>query len=365
MAKEDERAVKPPQLPYPPGTVVGTVPQQTASSPRLTEMEQRVLDQAGWKPGDPMPDFTNTVAGQRLNTEVSQLRDAAGDVEGLTPVPPTTPPVKPPEITNIGDLSPEDQVKAQRTFAEMAELRVQMATAKQVAERRSAQAAPPEIAAVPGMSQAYSAAAQAKTQAEEQRPQEPDVAPTEPSEPAEARPPTVCPGCGYDPRSDDPIEATQADKLAYLQLIQGAARFVKQYSLYDGKLEVVYRTLLPAEADLGMTQTDWDSKNGRIYTPSHYVRRLMEYKFVMQIAVLQRQGEAPIHFESPLVAKPTSQDPTGLPMLRHRINNELLKSEPTRNAVNLFWRLFVNLTAKLEKESQNPDFFLGIENAAC
>ncbi|GAG12108.1 unnamed protein product, partial [marine sediment metagenome] len=152
------------RIPHKPGTVLGAVPAQNVDrgSTKLAPEEQAVLDAAGWKPGDPIPDLQGTKLGQRLTAERDKLRTAAENVDGMTPVPPDTPPITIPTPVPIESLPPEKQAELRRSMAEMAEIKTQVDASRAVAEHEAAVTAPDSIAGVPGMDAAFRTAAEAQ-----------------------------------------------------------------------------------------------------------------------------------------------------------------------------------------------------------
>jgi hypothetical protein len=66
--------------------------------------EREVLESAGWKDGDPVPDNIAAIA--------DQAREDANNISQLQPpIDLTTPPLAMPEETDISDLPPAEQAK--------------------------------------------------------------------------------------------------------------------------------------------------------------------------------------------------------------------------------------------------------------
>lgn len=110
-------------LPHMPGTVVGKVPKAAVKGATdLTPQERAVLEKAGHRIGDSLPDLTCTMTGERMTKEAEAIRKQAADISGLTPIDPTTPPLTPPVPTPIEELPAEQQERALQSFEEMREL---------------------------------------------------------------------------------------------------------------------------------------------------------------------------------------------------------------------------------------------------
>jgi len=223
------------QYPANPGTIMGKVPRSAANGTRLTPMEKQVLDAGGWKEGDPIPDLTDTVLAKRLTAEAAAIGKAAANTEGLTPVPPNTPPIVPPEIRDISELAPAERAQYYQTMAELAEVEAKIANAKNGTV--SAQSAIDMT--IPGMQQAVATVSQAENAA-------PEPAPT--ASPETPAPVTICPRCGADVTAAVQLP-TRIDIQNYVQAVLGGQRFYKAYQLFGGKLDIVFRSLLPAEED--------------------------------------------------------------------------------------------------------------------
>ena len=135
------------QQPFPPGKIIGKLPKDKVAGSNLTPTERKLLEQAGGNVDDPVA-LHDTPLSEALAEQVASLRRKADQVEG-TPVPADTPPLKIPEPVDINQLPPEKQ---RETLAA-----VKAAMDYQAAERDSY--APEEIAQIPGMNEAYRAAA--------------------------------------------------------------------------------------------------------------------------------------------------------------------------------------------------------------
>jgi len=74
---------------------------------------------------------------------------------------------------------------------------------------------------------------------------------------------TVCPNCQWN-HSQDPVEVTHADKLAYLRCVLGGQPFTKTYKLFGNRFEVTFRTRPLDVQNLINEQLITENKDGRI-----------------------------------------------------------------------------------------------------
>lgn len=57
----------------------------------------------------------------------------------------------------------------------------------------------------------------------------------------------ACPRCGYG--AEKPMEPLQDDLEEYMRCVLGGQRFMKTYSMYDGKVKLTFRSLVNKEVD--------------------------------------------------------------------------------------------------------------------
>jgi len=364
-------------IPHKPGTLLGSVPATGAStnSPKLTPDEEAVLKAAGWKPGEPMPNLQGTILGERLTKEREKIRKGAENTEGLTPVPPDTPPIKIPVPTDINELPPEKQQEIYESMDEMAEIKTAVEASRAVAAQEAAETPPPSVAAVPGMAEAWKTAAQAQGVAPggviieddldnlppsvESAPPEaetpPSVAPAgNPAKPAEA---TLCEKCGH--KHGDPIiEPTDTDISIYVQSIIGGQRFVKDYELFASKVLVSFRGLTPTEGELARSTAMVDaSETGSMVD---FTMRYLEYRMTMSLTRVHRAGHEPVNINPLLDACTIDDAPKRLRELRDWLNHKVYMTEETRQVIADTWSDFSGLMNLLNAKARDPGFF---ENA--
>jgi hypothetical protein len=353
------------RLPARPGTILGRVPKSAVKGATITPLEQKVLDMAGWQQGEPIPDLSDTALGKQLTAEARQIGAAAANLEGLTPVPPDTPPIQPPQTTDISEMSPAEQAKFYKTLAELHEVQTRLQAAKAAQAPAQSTAIPSGInMAIPGMAQAVMTVAQATAQANA-LPPVPVV--DDIDEKAAARPKTVeqapsaiCPRCGLD--MDEPATVpSQEDVLAYVQAILGGQRFIKQYQLFGGRITVVFRSLLPCEEDVIKQQLTYDVQNKRLLSQHEARIRQAEYRMAFGIASFTRQGQAPRHLPEPVeYVWDAKACETAAAAMYADISDNIFVSDTMRRAIALCWSQFWDIMKYLEAKATSPDFYNGI-----
>jgi hypothetical protein len=309
-------------MPMKPGTVIGKVPKAAVpdmNAPEPTPMERKVLEAAGWEPGQPLPDLTKTRVGQRLSQHVANIKQGAANVQGQTPVPPNTPPIEIPAMKDISTLPPAKQAEVYQTIEEMAELQqtLQSQQAQQVAAQAGAM--PQEIAGVPGMAQAWQTAGaggfpggvaivndmdtpegvtapgippQPQPQPQPQ-PAMAEAAVEAPAPQPQPEGPVVCPRCGHDLNGElyvpDP-----GDKELYVQAVLGGQRIRKMHQLFGGRLTVVFHGLNPIETELAMAMVEEDVANQDLTSAMQYSTRFLDYRMTLAVSQIIRHGHDPI-----------------------------------------------------------------------
>jgi len=348
------------RLPANAGTVLGKVPRDRITGELLSPLERRVLDEAGWKAGDPLPDLTDTQLARRVTAEAQQIASAAAtNAEGLTPVPPDTPPVVPPEARDISELSPEERQAVYKTMAELSEVRERLTAAK------SKQATTPDSAInmdIPGMAQAAATVAQAESATipvvdDLNTPPAPAINATPPS-------PTTCPRCGLHLHEPNTMQPTHDDVLTYVQAILGGQRFVKRFQLFGGHVSVVFRGLTVQEEAAIKAQLRRDVDSGTLNATSADVRiRRAEYRMALGIAEFTRrdQDQTLITEANDYHWTQTDACPSVVVAMWNDINNQLFRMATVRRAVAFCWSQFWEILKHMEVKANDPDFYNAIE----
>jgi hypothetical protein len=333
------------RLPAKPGTILGMVPKDVLSSPTLTPLERQVIEQAGVAAVGKVPDLTQTAVGKRLTAEIARIRNEASNVEGLTPVPPDTPPIQVPPIRDIHSLSPVEQRQVYTAMDEMLELRQ--------AIQASQQPPPPTpqvLGHIPGGQEALTLAQHVAAQATV------SGGPIEIVDDLADQP--VAPEPVTPPATPDP-EIAPVDKMLYIQAIHGG-RFIKEYSLFGGQVVVTFRAPSPTDTDMILDQLDADCSSGAISTPTQYDRWAGEYAMAVSLMRLHHNGSAPINLMEPAQYAKANQR-TPLPALREYVASNVLLSESVRRAVRAAYKQFSDLLALLDSKAGEPDFWTAIE----
>jgi len=364
----------PGRIPYKPGTVLGVVPakQIDKGSPTLTPEEQTVLEAGGWNPGEPIPNLQGTKLGNRLTAERERLRTAAENVEGMTPIPPDTPPIAIPIPVPIESLPPERQTEIRQGMDEMAEIQQQILGNRAVAQHETAVTAPDSIAGVPGMPEAFRTAAEAQGVAPAGVVIENDLGPggempaSVQSEQPAARPPahpdatpataeTYCPKCGHD-LSADIFAPTDMDIRVYMQAVLGGQRFRKDYSVLADQMQITFRGLTPAEGQLARVTAMADASDGTVYD---YTMRLLQYRMTMSIERIQKAGQSPIAMTPLLDTCTLEKGPQKLRELQNWLDHRVHVTEEGRQTVADAWTEFNGVMNVLQSRARDPDFFAG------
>jgi hypothetical protein len=383
-------------LPAPPGCVVGRVGAEPApkSPDQLTEAERALLEKAGWRPGDPIPDFKGTQLSERLSQQVEAIRKSASDdVQALSPIDPSAPPLDPPPPTPIEELPPDEQARAMQMFAEMDELQDRITRARINRARRDSTDKANPVMTKPGaaaaITQAQAAAQQqdtadpgvtlvddvttgaAPTHAPPQPvfrlktdpPPKPEVQPEpaqQPAPPTPAQPApdglTRCPRCNHE-LAGELVVPTEQEVAEYMAALLGSGRFRKRVSLFGGRVVLILRGLRPKEADAAIQQADIDMANGRIHHVLQYCRVVEGYKMACGIEQLCMKGQKPITFPELSQIADDDEDKSPLMQVYDYLNNDVFTTESLRRAAAGAWQQFQQLLQYMETKAQDPDFF--------
>jgi hypothetical protein len=172
----------------------------------------------------------------------------------------------------------------------------------------------------------------------------------------------TCPRCQFD-LNGELFVPTREDKVSYMALVMGdQKRFRRKASLFGGRIEIVFRSLLTAEEHLAMSQVDEDAKRDKISNLVLYASTLEDYKMVMSIESVQRKNKPPIVLE-PIIAYEfdDSKNRTALPEFREWVDDEVLSAGSIRRAVNRAYFEFTQIMHMCEGHAPDSDFFVGIE----
>lgn len=188
--------------------------------------------------------------------------------------------------------------------------------------------------------------------------------------------PAACPHCGWDMHVADVPEPPHSEKMAFLHTFLGGVPYVKEVKLFDGTVELTFRTLTVRELELVYRQAFRDKENGKFQgSELDYWTQLNRYRLVLQ---LQRyRHNAPGGFDHDLAdgysleANPAAvgvwvtpeteagikAGDTGLPAIDEYVTEKVLKTEAVFAVVNKACADFNRLAAKMEAMADNSDFW--------
>ena len=321
----------------------------------LAPGEKEVLEAAGWKEGDPVPD------------NIAAIADAArGEATNVTQLPPPvdlkTPPLQMPEETKMEDLPFEEQQKYMGIMQEA------LISAKEESDRVEALASSQVSGAGEGVNDAIRAALQPENKVVVEDDTTSDTyAGTEVLKDSQNKDNgniETCPRCSWRLDTDDTINPTQQDKSDFLQSILGLQPFYKTYELFGGNLQVTVRSLQPTELDACFRQLFMDTKNDKILSAVDEAETLARYRTCLQVNKLVG-GQ--INFEFPTDigdwAVSVVDEETPLPGIWENYNSKVNKSEILHRSIMSVVGEFNQLVAKLEVNSRNPDFWRAIDTS--
>ena len=288
--------------------------------PQPTAIEKQLLEQVGWKEGDPIPQLSNTQAARKLRRELGlgTEADEKYDVPDL-------------------QLSQEEQAELQERMQEAQKPKEPPKTQWYSEQVRQAVENAPEIEIV-------------------------DDTKTEGQSPA-ADQPVVCQRCGH-VHGTPVAEPTDEDRYNFLQtVILGAQRFQKDYMLFGDRIRVRFRTLTPSEERMIYAQLDEDTVEQRIKTHSQWFQWLANYEMAASIAEFQRTTQEPVSFVSiKELDFDATQHATPLPSLLDFFFESVFVSENVRRPVGQAYVEFQRLIEAIETEARRPDFCRAIES---
>ena len=319
----------------------------------LAPGEREVLEAAGWKDGEPVPDNIASIA--------DQAREDANNISQLQPpIDLTTPPLQMPEETAIADLPLAEQAKYMTIMQEA------LAVTKEEAERQEELQDSQVAGAGDGVNEAIKAALSPSSDVVVEDDTASDTyAGTDISKDAQDKedtPTGVCPRCAWNLDLDDPTEPTLDDKSDFLQSILGLKPFCKIYSLLGGNVHVTVRSLQPNELDACFRQLFMDTKADRILTAIDEAERLARYRTCLQVQKIHG-GKMDFNFPKSIDDWNLSAEEreTPLPAIWDSYSKQVNKSEILHRLIMSVVGDFNQLMLKLELNSKNPDFWKAID----
>ena len=312
----------------------------------LLEEDRQILAKVGWKEGDPLPDLSQLgIASDResiLASQIALIRQQAKAEEANPQLPSHVKGVDMPQIHDLETLSQEKQAEVERTINSM----LQQTAGSTLPAPPPPPVASPEAALVDPSVLAF------KNLTEQ--PATPAAAPEAP--PAAKQ---QCQHCGWEVTAPDDLVIEPTDKLVYVQAILGGQRFIKQYPLFGGQIQVTFRMLTVEETQLISKQTDQDARSGRLELVSQYLGRWTEYALA---AALQRiNGHGVTHTFKPVLEAGIQYDEkpgeTVLQAYRDYIQKNVLRVDGLYRATALAFQNFMAITSKMADRAQDPSFW--------
>lgn len=176
--------------------------------------------------------------------------------------------------------------------------------------------------------------------------------------------PSLCPHCGWDTTKSELTEVTDEDKMDFVQSILGGIRFKKSYSVFGGRLTIVFRSLTTAESDMAYKQLIVDAQNDLqskiLSDTSFYWRTLMAYRAMMSIEKIESADnvvEVPPISEIEVDESEYKRPNTKLFALFDHLIEQLMPTEVMRNTVTHLYTEFNSLCEKLQAMAEAKDFW--------
>lgn len=379
-----------PQIPAADLPGEGRPPLRTGKT-HMTPMTRKNLELIGWKDGDPIPGDLGAQL-QKVKAEVMQEREGA-DLQNSELArnwqPVTT------SFVDISELPEEKQEEMRQYLAEyktFVETQEQQATAQAAADAQipaSVQGESRELMRNQLMQgQAAAAAREANNsgyviddrETEAQPVSQPAQPPQKTAQPSAetaqsvdtgASPdiPSSCPRCAWPVATPFNVEATDKDKQAFLAAILGVSRFEKKYSLLNGNMEVVFRSLNTAEVQELQKQLGHMVRSGAIRGDAEYWANMTNFRVAMAVSQIIIGGNTVYHVpplkewadkREPL-PEGTTLEPTEIPYLLNHFHAVGATQEPIRRIIGTAHQQFQRLTELLEAMTNEPNFWNGIK----
>ncbi len=182
-----------------------------------------------------------------------------------------------------------------------------------------------------------------------------------------------CPFCHHNLEKAHNIEPTPEDKLIFLQALLGEKQFVKNYSLYGGRLVAVFRALTVTELDALFRQINYDIQSNKLLDATAVEERLQRYRMCLQLVSLTSptfrhempsgftpatSPNAVTHWELP---DDLATGDVGIGCVEEFILGTVIKTESVYRALSLVCNEFNRLNSKLEATGHDSDFWEAIE----
>lgn len=324
---------------------------ELVNTPHVSDFTKKTLAQFGWQEGDPIPaDLGPMLVKVRESVPPSPRADVLVDAA-----------VMPPDTVEQARQMLQAAKSHAALQAEEAQRKAEIAklnpAAQQLLKLAEAAAAQPQI--INDLDEAP--VAQPAPSATE-TPAEP--APAEPEESMTGLGPMAilpfCPRCGWDMRQKFEIVPSDLDKEDFLAATLGGTKFQRDYTIFGGKLKIVFHTILAEENKLIHRQLVLDQESKRIVTEAEWFVQMMEYRLALSLGALVDGNGKPTAVVPALGELPAVEGESPLITLTNYVNNKVLAHEVTRRLVGTHLRQFQRLVEALEAMALEPSFWNGI-----
>ncbi len=339
---------------------LGTVPLKPGEVMVASELQD--LIPLGWQPGDPVPPGLSDELARARSDAVADA--ASGQFRGAGNQPP---PLRVPQSVPIESLPADKQAALRQMLADYRD-----------SGAGTAAAPSPELA--PGVAQAIRNAAAPPTGGfavfDSRKASPPPATGPSPSVAAGVPPPVAteggeganplkdCPHCGWDLALPAATEPSQSDKAGFVIAVLGGQPFVKEYSLFGGRLLVTLRQLLATGSDMVRQQLSADQRDGRILNLNDLLQLGADYRTALTLSTIRSDsGNTNVaKAVDELLADPSeiwgNGDATILPALVKQLKAQpALSAASAWNAIAACTERFNALVISLENRADSPDFW--------
>lgn len=312
--------------------------------------EQEVLEQIGWQPGQAVPEnLAQLVEQLQQEAQASLAPDALPP-----PVPLDTPALQIPAEQDLESLPPEKQAEIRGVLSGiLAESQQQYVAQKQQQEEMAGLA--------PELQEAMRAADQDDVLVENDLPTTPPAAAASTAPPAISAP-TNCQNCGWELRQDKVAEVLEEDKLQFLQSLLGLQPFFKQYTLFGGRLQMIFRTLEPTEIELCLREAQQlaAERAGNDLSLRSVIQIDLFQQLRAGLQLVSLDGEQDLRVRLPRKWSDWQQQQVhSAHAVWQRVTTTLGAESLARLLLNTVGD-FNNLVRRMEENAQNPDFWSAV-----
>ncbi len=238
------------QMPLPSGVPI------PLSKDKLLKREVAILEQAGWKDGDPVP--------SNIADIIKQVRVEQSNIP--LPVSPDTPPLQMPEVKDVSEMPAGWQTAVAESLKlarEQAQTGVDFKDLHPSVQRAIESSAGKANFEIEDDQAATTAEKKASTGSRPER--------------------THCQRCGHDLSVPDEVVVTEMDKQSYIAAWCGGKPFVKSYEVLGGAAVLTFRDLSLTENDMCYEQAAIDRDLGRLAQPTDFWDTVSEYRLALSL----------------------------------------------------------------------------------